>query len=55
MHWGNLGKMLVEDQLEGYAVYRFKPEDLRSADRWGYTVSAINVAPKGLLVLLVPK
>lgn len=52
---GNLGKMLVEDQLEGYAIYRFKPEDLRSADRWGYTVGNIDVAAQGLMVHLQPK
>lgn len=52
---GNLGRMLVEDQLEGYAIYRFKPEDLRSADRWGYTVGGIDVAAQGLLVHLQPK
>jgi hypothetical protein len=52
---GNLGKMLVEDQLEGYAIYRFKPEDLRSADRWGYTVGGIDVDAQGLMVRLEPK
>jgi len=53
--FGNLGKMLVEDQLEGYVVYRFKPEDLRSADRFGYTVGNIDVGTQGLLVRLLPK
>lgn len=52
---GNVGRMLVEDQLEGYPIYRFKPEDLRTADRLGYTVGGIDVTAQGLLVHLQPK
>lgn len=50
-----LGSALAQDKLQNYPIHQFKPEDLRSADRWGYQVDNIVVTATGLSVKLVPK
>jgi len=50
-----LGAWVAEDRLQDYTVHRFKPEDLRSADRMGYQVGDIVVTAKGLAIHLTPK
>lgn len=50
-----LGVWLAEEKLRDYPVHRFKPEDLRTADRLGYQVDSIKVAEKALVVRLVPR
>jgi hypothetical protein len=50
-----LGSALAQDKLQNYPIHQFKPEDLRSADRWGYQVEDIVVTANGLSVKLVPK
>jgi hypothetical protein len=53
--WTKLGAMLAQEKLQNYPIHQFKPEDLRSADRWGYQVDDIRVTALGLSVKLVPK
>lgn len=50
-----LGAWLAEEGLQNYPIHRFKPEDLRSADRLGYQVSELRVTAQGLTVGLTPK
>ncbi|RZI81540.1 MAG: DUF1439 domain-containing protein [Rubrivivax sp.] len=50
-----LGAWLAQDKLQNYPIHQFKPEDLRSADRWGYQVDELRVTAAGLSVKLVPK
>ena len=50
-----LGSALAQDKLQNYPIHQFKPDDLRSADRWGYQVEDIVVTAHGLSVKLVPK
>lgn len=50
-----LGVWLAEEKLRDFAIHRFKPEDLRTADRLGYQVDSIKVAKAGLVVRLVPR
>lgn len=50
-----LGAWIAEDRLQDFPVHQFKPEDLRTADRLGYEVGAIQVTDKGLEVKLTPK
>jgi hypothetical protein len=48
-----LGALIAREKLEGFALYRFTPEDLGRAERLGYTVGAIDITPQGLAVQLV--
>jgi len=50
-----LGARLAQDKLQNYPIHQFKPDDLRSADRWGYQVEDMVVTATGLSVKLVPK
>lgn len=50
-----LGAWLAEDKLKDFPIHRFKPEDLRTADRLGYRVDTIKVTADGLVVRLVPR
>lgn len=50
-----LGVWLAEEKLKDFPIHRFKPEDLRTADRLGYRVDSIKVAEKALVVRLVPR
>ncbi|MDE2401134.1 MAG: hypothetical protein KGL90_05680 [Burkholderiales bacterium] len=50
-----LGTWLAEEGLQNYPIHRFKPEDLRTADRLGYQVQDIQVTSRGLLIKLSPK
>lgn len=50
-----LGTQLVEDSLNNYTVYQFKPEDLRTADRMGYEVKDVQITTGGLAIHLVPR
>lgn len=50
-----LGAGLAESTLQDYTVHRFKPEDLRRADRLGYEVGEIAVTATGLAVQLRPR
>ena len=46
---------LAEERLNDQVVHRFKPEDLRSADRMGYVVHDLRVTSSGLAVDLRPR
>lgn len=48
------GRQLAEQQLEGLAVYRPRPEDLRSAELMGYRPGAITVLADRVRVTLEP-
>lgn len=50
-----LGAWLAEDRLQNYPIHRFKPEDLRTADRMGYQVEDLRVTGEGLSVHLAPR
>lgn len=50
-----VGGKMVREQLEGYVVYRLKPEELARAGQLGLTVGAIEVTPQALAVRLVPR
>lgn len=50
-----LGAQMAESALQDQAVHRFKPEDLRQADRMGYVVGEIRVTAQGLAVQLKPR
>lgn len=46
---------LAEDRLKDHVVHRFKPDDLRQADRMGYAVHDLRVTSSGLAVDLRPR
>ena len=46
--------IVAEQLLEGTVVYRFKPEDLRTAQGLGVKPGAIHVTPRGVEIALVP-
>jgi len=50
-----IGAWLTEDKMNDYPVHRFKPEDLRKADRMGYRVDNIRVVDTGLRIHLEPR
>jgi hypothetical protein len=52
---GRLGAQLAEQVLEGFAVHRFKPEDLQFAHDLGLQPGAIKVTERGLAVTLEPR
>jgi len=54
-HLTKLGSWLIEDRLQNFVVHRLTPDDLRLADRHGYTVSDIKITRAGLAIMLNPK
>ena len=51
---GRLGGLLAEELLSGFAVYRFKPEDLNIAQSLGYKPGGLYVTPRGVALTLEP-
>lgn len=51
----SLGAWVAEERLQDFPVYRFHPDDLRSADRLGYVVGGIQVTSTGLAISVVPR
>ncbi len=51
---GRLGSLLAEELLNGFTVYRFKPEDLKIALGLGFTPGGIYVTGRGLALTLEP-
>lgn len=51
---GRLGSVLAEELLNGFTVYRFKPEDLKIALGLGFTPGAIHVTARGVALTLEP-
>lgn len=51
---GRLGSVLAEELLNGFTVYRFKPEDLKIALGLGFTLGAIHVTARGVALTLEP-
>lgn len=49
-----MGGMLVEDLLRDFVAYRIRPEDLKTAGRWGYVPGPVTVVPGGLQLRLDP-
>lgn len=52
---GRVGAQLAEQALDGFAVHRFKPEELQLAHDLGLQPGAINVTERGLAVTLEPR
>jgi hypothetical protein len=50
-----LGNQVARDNLQGYVIKQFKPDDLQKVDRMGYQVAGLRVTASGLAVDLVPK
>lgn len=50
-----IGAWLAEDHLQDLPIHRFRPEDLRGADRLGLQVDDIRVRRDGLSVHLAPR
>lgn len=50
----NLGSLIAEHLLENLVIYRFKPNDLRSAEGKGYRPGAVTVTSRGVEVTLAP-
>jgi hypothetical protein len=50
-----MGAAFAEERLQDQIVHRFKPEDLRTADRLGYEVDHIRVTATGLAIDLKPR
>jgi hypothetical protein len=48
------GALLAEQLLNDAAVYRFKPEDLKTAEGKGYKPGAVMVTSRGVEITLVP-
>lgn len=48
------GALLAEQLLNDAAIYRFKPEDLRSAEGKGYKPGSVLVTPRGVEITMVP-
>ncbi len=51
---GRLGSLLAEELLSGFAVYRFKAEDLNKALALGLKPGAIQVTGRGVALTLEP-
>lgn len=49
-----LGAWLAEGQLQDHVVHRLSTEDLRRANAYGLSVSAINITSHGLAIVLAP-
>lgn len=54
-HLTKLGSWLVEDRLQNFVVHRLSADDLRQAERRGFTVSDIKITHRGLAIVLNPK
>lgn len=52
---GRVGAWVAEETLQDYPIHRFKPEDLRKADRLGYEVERVRVTATGLAIQLRPR
>jgi hypothetical protein len=50
-----LGAWLAEDRLQDFMVHRLTPEQLSQAEKWGLSVTDVQVTATGLSVLLQPK
>jgi hypothetical protein len=50
-----LGNLIAGEKLEGFVLYRLRPQDVRQADQLGYTVGAIEITASGIAVNLVPR
>ena len=48
------GALLAEQLLNDVAIYRFKPEDLRTAEGKGYRPGAVTVTARGVEITLLP-
>ena len=48
------GSLLAEQLLNDAAIYRFKPEDLRTAEGKGYKPGAVTVTARGVEISLLP-
>jgi hypothetical protein len=48
------GALLAEQLFNDAAIYRFKPEDLKTAEGKGYKPGAVTVTSRGVEILLVP-
>ena len=48
------GSLLAEQLLNDAAIYRFKPEDLKTAEGKGYKPGAVTVTSRGVEILLMP-
>ncbi len=48
------GALLAEQLLNDAAIYRFKPEDLKTAEGQGYKPGSVNVTARGVEITLVP-
>ena len=48
------GALLAEQLLNDIAIYRFKPEDLKTAEGKGYKPGAVTVTSRGVEITLVP-
>ena len=49
-----LAAIAAEQLLEGTVIYRFKPQDLKTAQGLGVKPGAINVTPRGVEITLAP-
>jgi hypothetical protein len=49
-----IGGLIAEHLLKDLAIYRFRPQDLKTAEGLGYAPGAISVTARGLEVSLVP-
>ena len=48
------GALLAEQLLNDIAIYRFKPEDLKTAEGKGYKPGSVTVTSRGVEITLVP-
>lgn len=48
------GSLLAEQLLNDSAIYRFKPEDLKTAEGRGYKPGAVTVTSRGVEITLLP-
>jgi hypothetical protein len=49
-----LGPRLAEQLLNNFSVYKFKPEDLKAAEGWGYKPAGIRVVGDAVVMTLEP-
>jgi hypothetical protein len=49
-----LGPRFAEQLLNNFSVYKFKPEDLKAAEGWGYKPAGIRVVGDALVMTLEP-
>lgn len=48
------GMLLAEQLLQDLLIYRFKPEDLKTAEGKGYRPGSVTVRPRGVEITLLP-